>query len=105
MGNDKSRVVFNDGDEVMIRGDVSQGAFKNEYSVVIHTESALISGFVREKDMIKVEGAKGYIRAIVRNVTIDTITVRILGSFFTTNGIARLSQEWAKDNIKPLAAA
>lgn len=102
---DKSGVVFTNGDEVMIRGDVSQGVFENEYSVVIHTESALISGFVRDEDMIKVEGAKGYIRAIVHQVTSDTVTVRILGSFFTTNGLARLSQDWAKDNIERLTAA
>lgn len=102
---DKSEVVFTYGDEVMIRGDVSQGAFENEYSVVIHTESALISGFVRSENMFNVEGPTGFIRAIVHKVTSDTVTVRILGSFFTTNGLARLSQEWAKDNIKPLAAA
>ncbi|MEE9304959.1 MAG: hypothetical protein V3U77_01730 [bacterium] len=105
MDNYKSGVAFTYGDEVMIRGDVSKGAFEGEFSVVIHTESDLISGFVRDEDMIKVEGAKGYIRAIVRNVTIDTITVRILGSFFTTNGIARLSRDWAKDNVKRIAAA
>ena len=82
--------------------EVANGAFVNEALVTFETSSGPISGFVNRDDLVKVEDGRGYIPAVVQDVSRDTLTVIIRGSFFTTTGLAYLSQEWARENAEVL---
>lgn len=92
------------GDEVGVRCDVEQGAFPDEHLITINMPTDTISGFATRENIIKVGPGQWYVHAIVRHVSEDTVTVTMSGSFFTTNGLAYLSQEWAKANLQPYAA-
>lgn len=88
------------GLEVGIPCDVRPGAFSDEYLVTIESLSGPVSGFVGRATVFGVEDDSGYLKAIVQEVTNDTVTVWIRGSFFTTTGLADLSYEWARSNLQ-----
>lgn len=77
------------GDVVGVPCQVKPGPFSNELLISFDTISGAISGFVRENEL-RQEGEKWYVRAVVQSTQPDSITVRIRGSFFTTNGLATI---------------
>lgn len=92
------------GDVVGIPCDVVQGAFPDEYLVTINIPTDTISGFVTRENIVETSPGEWHVHAVVKDVSEDTITVTVFGSFFTTNGLAYLSQEWAKSNLQLYAA-
>ena len=50
--------------------------------------------------MERAEGHEGFIRGVVREVSADTVTVEVHGSFFTTTGLAYLRRDWANSNLQ-----
>jgi len=95
---------FAPGQAVRIRCEVQRGAFPTEVLVTFETAEGPLSGFVRRENVERAEGQhEGYIRATIQEVSGDTITVVVSGSFFTTTGLAYLNREWAKEHVKPAA--
>lgn len=94
---------FAPGQSIRIRCEVQRGAFPTELLVTFETAKGPISGFVRSESVEQVEGQEGYIRATVKDVSRDTITVVVHGSFFTTTGLAYLNRDWANLHVKPAA--
>lgn len=80
-------MTFKVGDFVGIKCEVQPGPFSEESLVTIETIDGAISGFVRDSELRR-EGDEWQVRGKVRRVSPDAIEVWILGSFFTTNGIA-----------------
>ncbi len=95
--------TFVPGQSVRIRCEVQRGAFPTEWLVTFETVKGPVSGFVRSENVEQVEGQEGYVRATVKEVSSDTITVVVHGSFFTTTGLAYLKSDWARSHVKPAA--
>ena len=92
---------FEPGEGVAVPADdVQQGAFPGESLVTIAAKGGPLSGFVRDKDFAE---AGKTIRAVVRESTASTLTVLLSGSYFTTNGLAELPAEWARENVRAIA--
>ena len=82
------------GDIIGVFCEVQPGPFSDERVLTIETVDGPISGFVRQENLRNTE--KGWVvRAEVRNISNDTIEVRIDGSFFTTNGVASVPKRLA----------
>lgn len=92
------------GDRIIINSDVAPGAFPGEFLVTISTATGPLSGFVKE-DQIFRSGHEQSLIATVRDVSGSTIGVWLQGSFFTSTGLADLAADWARQNVRPLAAA
>lgn len=86
--------TFRVGEFVGVKCDVQPGPFSEERLVTIETTDGAISGFVRESELRR-EGDAWQVRGKVRSVSNDVIEVWILGSFFTTNGIASVPRHLA----------
>jgi hypothetical protein len=82
-------MTFKIGDFVGVKCEVQPGPFSDEHLVTVETVDGAISGFVRESEL-RQEGDEWQVRGKVRRVSPDAIEVWILGSFFTTNGIASI---------------
>jgi hypothetical protein len=80
-------MTFKIGDFIGIKCEVQPGPFSDEHLVTVETVDGAISGFVHESEL-RHEGDEWQVRGKVRRVSPDAIEVWILGSFFTTNGIA-----------------
>ncbi|HEY8033226.1 MAG TPA: hypothetical protein VIF02_12840 [Methylocella sp.] len=80
-------MTFKIGDFIGVKCEVQPGPFSEELLVTIETTDGAISGFVRDTELRNV-GNGWEVRAKVRRINPDSIEVWILGSFFTTNGIA-----------------
>lgn len=80
---------FKAGDFVGIRCEVQPGPFSTERLITIETTDGAISGFVRESEL-RHDGHAWQVRGKIRSVSRDSLEVWILGSFFTTNGIANV---------------
>lgn len=91
---------FEPGDAVAVPATVQQGAFPGEYLVTISTSTGPVSGFVRQRDFV--EPTKT-IHAVVRESTPHVLAVQLSGSYFTTNGLAEFSADWARKNVKAVA--
>jgi hypothetical protein len=78
------------GEKVYVPTDVDEGAFPGENLVTIETKTGPISGFAKA-DNIRTADGDAYLLAEVKDVSDDTLTVRLYGSFFTTTGLAYLS--------------
>ena len=76
------------GQEIGVRCDIAPGPFSDEFLVTIETISGLVSGFVPEHNVIRRSSEENYVRAVVKNVQTDVISVWMGGSFFTTTGLA-----------------
>ena len=83
---------------------VFPGAFPHEAMVIIETMTGEVSGFVRRDELTRIEDDHGYVRARIVNVSEDTISVLLKGSFFTTTGLAHFSPAWAKSNTELVTA-
>lgn len=95
---------FQAGQHIAIPCEIQPGPFPDERLISVQTESGPVSGFVNAEDLLNVEDGKGRIRGVVREATEQTLTVWISGSFFTTNGLAYLSRDWAKSHVRELVA-
>ena len=91
---------FKQGDAVAVPASVQQGAFPGEYLVEVPARSGPISGFVRERDFVELRKT---IQGIVRESTSSSLSVKLSGSYFTTNGLAEFAPDWAKANVKVVA--
>ena len=90
------------GERIAIRCEVQPGAFPGEYLVTVTTAAGPVSGFARESDLM-MNGSTSLL-GIVQSVTPDMLEVWLRGSFFTTNGLAELKKDWARDNVTRVAA-
>ena len=88
------------GQEIGVRCDIQSGPFPDEYVITIETLSGPVSGFVLEKNLLQSSGAESHVRAIVKDIGADAITVWISGSFFTTTGLAEISPHIAAANLQ-----
>ena len=75
------------GQEIGVRCSLAPGPFADEFLVTVETISGSVSGFVPENNVIK-SGDDNLVRAVVKDVEADRISVWIGGSFFTTTGLA-----------------
>ncbi len=91
--------TFKPGDTIRIRCEMHPGAFPTEYMVSFETADGPVSGFVRANNVEKISDEEGYIRATVRDVTADLLTIVAQGSFFTTTGLAFLKRDWANSHV------
>jgi hypothetical protein len=82
-------MTFKVGDFVGVICEVQPGPFSEERLVTIETINGAISGFVKETELRR-SGDRWEVRGKVREASKDFIEVWILGSFFTTNGIASI---------------
>jgi hypothetical protein len=96
--------TFSTGQAVEISCEVRPGPFPGEFLVAFETADGPVSGFVREENLKRTGDSDGYVFAIVREVSADTITVMVRGSFFTTNGLAHLRREWANSHVQEARA-
>jgi hypothetical protein len=87
-------MAFKQGDFIGVKCEVQPGPFSDERLVTIETVDGAISGFVSETELRQV-GDEWQVRGKVRRVTESAIEVWILGSFFTTNGIANVPSHLA----------
>ncbi len=85
---------MNIGDTIGIQCTVQPGPFTGERLVSFDTVDGPVSGFVRDEDLKEVD-AQWYCRATVNVILDDVLTVRVKGSFFTTNGLASVPRRYA----------
>ena len=78
------------GEKIYVATNVDEGAFPGESLVTVETQTGPVSGFAKT-DNIRKEAGDLYLLAEVKDVSDDTLTVRLFGSFFTTTGLAYLS--------------
>jgi hypothetical protein len=78
------------GETVLVPTSVKDGAFPGEKLISVNTEGGVVSGFAKASAIVE-RGNGQYILAEVRNVTPQTLTVKLAGSFFTTTGLANIS--------------
>ena len=90
---------------VLIRCEIQAGPFPTECLVTFETVDGPVSGFVRRDDVRRLTDGEGYISAIVKEVSADTVTVVVEGSFFTSNGLAYLNRAWADSHVRTSHAA
>jgi len=83
---------FTSGQEILIPAAVAEGPFPGERLVTFETIRGSVSGFVAEAVVVQ-RGGRDYLRANVQEVTSDALVVWVKGSFFNTNGLARLPIE------------
>ncbi|HEX9835652.1 MAG TPA: hypothetical protein VGB90_02300 [Alphaproteobacteria bacterium] len=95
---------FERGQIIAIPCKVFPGAFSHEAMVIIDTLVGEVSGFVRREDLTRIEDDHGYLRTRIVDVSEDTITVMLKGSFFTTTGLAEFSPDWTRSNAEVIAA-
>ena len=87
---------FKVGDLVGIPCEVKPGPFSGERLISFDSLDGPVSGFVLEEELKKQRGDDQWlVRGRVLSVKPDEIEVWIDGSFFTTNGLATISQEMA----------
>ena len=98
-------MTFKPGQIINIPCTVSTGAFTGEVFITIESDRESISGFVPREYLSRIDGEYGLIPATIQDVSKNELTVTIRGSFFTTTGLAYLSQEWAQSNVKPVQEA
>lgn len=76
------------GQIVDVPCDVQEGAFPNERLVTIDTVEGVMSGFIRSEYVRGKPGSRGSIRGKVARVSGNIVEVELLGSFFTSTGMA-----------------
>ena len=82
------------GDVVAIECEVKPGPFPGENLIEVETLDGPVSGFVVE-EFLREKGGQWFVKGMVQEVHVDSIKVRIQGSFFTTNGIANITPRLA----------
>lgn len=95
-------IEFTPGQEAGILATIYGGPFPDESLVSIQTPSGTIAGFVKKFDIDERGEGEGYVRAVVRDVESECVTILLAGSYFTTAGIATLPTGWAAENLAPV---
>ena len=85
--------MFEVGQDVRVSCSVSPGPFPDERLVTVETVDGPISGFVHSEDLIEKEKESGFLAGRVVAWDGEIVTVRLRGSFFTTNGLADVARE------------
>jgi len=85
-------MVLKNGDRIFIPVTADRGAFAGECLITLYTLDGPVSGFIRTEQVRQKDGQK-YIVAEVVSVGADRIDVKLHGSFFTTTGLAHLSNK------------
>lgn len=88
--------MFEIGQNAKVQCDVSPGPFSDEYLVTFESVDGLISGFVQAEDLILSGSGRGFLKGVVAEVDETTVTIKLRGSFFTTNGLAAIAKERAQ---------
>lgn len=91
--------TFSVGQIVQIRCEVQPGPFSTEMLVTFQAMDGPVSGFVQRAKIKSLSNGEGCLDAVVKEVSPDTMTVVVEGSFFTTTGLAHLSRVWADANV------
>jgi hypothetical protein len=86
------------GDKVLVPTEAKSGAFPGEKLVTVSTESGPVSGFARSNDVVD-QGGGTFLRAEVLDVSSNTLTVKLRGSFFTTTGRADIPMSAARREL------
>jgi hypothetical protein len=94
---------FNKGDFVGIPVTYTRGAFDDEFLVSFKVNEENFSGFAKRADLQFVDDRTAKLKAKVLDVS-EEITLKIFGSFFTTNGIEPFQASWALKNLNQMAA-
>lgn len=89
--------MFEIGQSVKVPCSMSPGPFSDEHLVTVDTMDGPISGFVRSQDFFE-EGEKRFLVGEVVEIDEETVTIKLRGSFFTTNGLAAVAKN------RPIAA-
>ena len=86
------------GQNAKVPCDVSPGPFSDEYLVTFESIDGLISGFVQAHDLIisDSDNGRGFLNGVVEQVDENTVTIKLRGSFFTTNGLAAIAKDRAQ---------
>lgn len=95
---------FNVGDFVGVPVQYAKGAFDSELMISLPYKDDTISGFVRRENLSFVDDRNAFLRAEVLSIAAD-VKLRLLGSFFTTNGIEPFQAEWANNHLQRLESA
>ena len=90
---------FTKGESVAIRCEVQPGAFEGEFLVNVPVLTGFVSGFVRKADLVDTDRVLG----IVQDCSSGTVSIKLAGSYFTTNGLVDFSYSWAQENVRLLA--
>jgi hypothetical protein len=85
-------IHFEPGQAIGIPCDATQGAFPGECLVSFESKTGPVSGFVPAENIERF-GSETYLRGVIKEVSEDTLTVWVQGSFFTTTGLAYLSRD------------
>lgn len=91
---------FEIGQSVRIPCELQPGPFPTEYLVTFQAIEGPVSGFARTQDVCLDAGGRGYISAVVKDISADSLAVVVKGSFFTTTGLAHLNSGWANSNVE-----
>lgn len=83
--------MFEIGQRVKVPCQVSPGPFSEERLVTLETVEGAISGFVNTNDVALTDDSNGLLTGTVTAVEPGHVTVRLRGSFFTTNGLATVA--------------
>ncbi len=89
--------LYESGTVIEIPCRIAPGAFPTEYFVAIQLDGEKINGFVPAHYISKNGRSSAYIPGTVERVAGSTLTIRMPGSFFTTIGVAKISQHWAEN--------
>jgi len=82
------------GSNVRIKCQVKPGPFAGERLVAFETLEGLIAGILPDRDLMTDQSGY-FLHGVVQHVGPQSITVRVPGSFFTTNGIAVIQRDTA----------
>jgi hypothetical protein len=77
-------MTFKEGDLVGVPCSIQLGPFPDERLIAVETEDGPLAGFVRSSNLQTSDGQHGLVRGAVIDVSRDSITVKLFGSFFTT---------------------
>jgi hypothetical protein len=83
---------MNPGEKVLVPTKVEAGAFPGEKLVTVDTKAGPVSGFTSNDYIIERPDGK-YIVAEVKRVSDVALTVMLIGSFFTTTGLAEIAKD------------
>ncbi len=91
---------FQIGDIVSVPCKISSGAFSGEKFITLESAQEIITGFVSEKLLDKIEGDDWYVFGVVQDIKEGKVNVWIEGSFFNTTGLTKFDIDWANNYIK-----
>ena len=83
---------INKGDTLYIPVEIGDGAFLGERLITFETLEGPISGFIKNDQVIN-RGDISFVEAKVVDIDSNRFAIRLHGSFFTTTGLAHISNE------------